>query len=171
MANWCSNTVVFEGTPETTEQIKWLFQTMAKKQEKENCGQLPDFVNRENGGYFFDLCFDNAETGVFQYQTKWSPNIEIVKEIAEHFKVDFVQDYEELGNLIFGRAIFENNELTDIYLEDEDFDQFQYDDEKDQWIFEGNIYGSDFEILEILLERKIENHFNTIKNQQNEIIR
>ncbi|MGC4129511.1 MAG: hypothetical protein QM564_08095 [Bergeyella sp.] len=159
MANWCSNTVVFEGTPETIEQIKWLFQTMAKKQEKENCGQLPDFVNPSNGGYFFDLCFDNAETGVFQYQTKWSPNIEIVQEIAEHYKVDFVQDYEELGNLFFGRVIFENSELTEIYLEDEDFDQFQYDDEKDQWHFEGNIYGSDFEILEILLERKIENHF------------
>jgi hypothetical protein len=82
-----------------------------------------------------------------------------------------VQDYEELGCCIFGKAIFENSELTDIYLEDEDFDQYQYDEEKDQWIFEGNIYGSDYEILEILLERKIENHFNTIKNQQNEIIR
>lgn len=163
MANWCSNTVVFGGNPETIEQIKWLFQTMATQEQQEQKGQLPDFVNPKNGGYFFDLYFENDDTEVFQYQTKWSPNIEIVQEIAEHFKVDFVQDYEELGCCIFGKAIFENSELTDIYLEDEDFDQYQYDEEKDQWIFEGNIYGSDYEILEILLERKIENQLNTIK--------
>jgi hypothetical protein len=35
MANWCSNTVVFEGNPETIEQIKWLFQTMATKEQQE----------------------------------------------------------------------------------------------------------------------------------------
>lgn len=165
MANWCSNTVVFGGNSETIEQIKWLFQTMATKEQQEQKGQLPEFVNQNNGGYFFDLYFDNEDTEVFQYQTKWSPNIEIIQEIAEHFKVDFVQDYEEMGNLIFGKAIFENNELTDIYLEDEDFDQYEYDEEKDQWSFEGNIYGSDYEILEILLERKIEDHLDTTENQ------
>ncbi len=171
MANWCNNTVVFEGNPEAIEQIKWLFQAMAEKQEKEGCGQLPDFVNQNNGGYFFYIHLNDEDTCIFGYETRWSPNIEIVQEIAEHYKVDFVQDYEELGCCVFGRAIFENSELTDIYLEDEDFDQYEYDEEKDQWIFEGNIYGSDYEILEILLERKIENHFSTIKNQQNEIIR
>jgi len=163
MANWCSNTVVFGGNPETIEQIKWLFQTMATQEQQEQKGQLPDFVNQYNGGYFFDLYFGNDDTEVFQYQTKWSPNIEIVQEIAEHYKVDFVQDYEEMGNLVYGRAMFENSELTDIYLEVEDFDQYAYEDETEIYHFEGETYDSDSEILEILLERKIENHFNTIK--------
>ena len=164
MANWCSNTVVFEGNPETIEQIKWLFQTMATKEQQEQKGQLPEFVNQYNGGYFFDLYFDNEETTVFQYQTRWSPNIEIIQEIAEYYKVDFVQDYEEMGNLIYGQAIHHNEILQDIYLEDEDFEQYEYDEETDNYLFEGETYNNDTEILEMLLERKINNnHLNPIK--------
>lgn len=157
MANWCSNTVVFEGNPEAIEQIRWLFQAMATKEQQEQKGQLPDFVNQHNGGYFFDLYLDNDNTEVFQYQTKWSPNIEIVQEIAEHYKVDFVQDYEEMGSLVYGRAIFTHNQLTDIYLENEDFDKYDYDEQTDTYHFEEENYNSQYEILEILLERKIRN--------------
>ena len=164
MANWCSNTVVFGGNPETIEQIKWLFQTMATQEQQEQKGQLPDFVNPKNGGYFFDLYLDNDNTEVFQYQTKWSPNIEIVQEIAERYKVDFVQDYEEMGNLIYGQARYYKGILQDIYLEDEDFEQYEYDEETDNYLFEGETYNNDTEILEMLLERKINNnHLNPIK--------
>lgn len=98
MANWCSNTIVFEGEPEAIEQIHQLFKSMAEKQQKENCGQLPDFVEDSNGGYFFDIYQDDDVTGIFQYETKWSPNIEVVQAIAEHYNVNFSQDYEELSN-------------------------------------------------------------------------
>lgn len=54
MPNLCNNTVVFEGKPEAIEQIQQLSKTMAKKQQEENCGQLPDFVTDDNGGYFFE---------------------------------------------------------------------------------------------------------------------
>ncbi|WP_312336597.1 hypothetical protein [Sphingobacterium sp.] len=47
MANWCMNTVAFEGSPEALEQIQQLFKTMAEKERKEDCGQLPDFVSDE----------------------------------------------------------------------------------------------------------------------------
>jgi hypothetical protein len=164
MANWCSNTVIFGGNPETIEQIKWLIQAMATKDQLEQKGQLPDFVNQHNGGYFFDLYFDNEETEVFQYQTKWSPNIEIIQEIAEHYKVNFMQEYEEMGNLIYGRVIFENSKLTDIYLEDVDFEQYEYDDETESYQFEGETYNSDLEILEILLERKMNTQSVKIQN-------
>ena len=40
MANWCSNTVVFEGSLEAIEQIKWLFQAMATIEQQEQKGQL-----------------------------------------------------------------------------------------------------------------------------------
>ena len=158
MANWCSNTVAFEGVSETIEQIKWLFQAMATKEQQEQKGQLPDWVNQHNGGYFFDLYSDKDNTEVFQYQTKWSPNIEIVQEIAKHYKVDFVQDYEEMGNLIYGQTIYRNGILQDIYLKDEDFEQYEYNEETDKYHFEGKIYESDCDILETLLERKIKIH-------------
>ena len=158
MANWCSNTVAFEGVSETIEQIKWLFQAMATKEQQEQKGQLPDWVNQHNGGYFFDLYSDKDNTEVFQYQTKWSPNIEIVQEIAKHYKVDFVQDYEEMGNLVYGQATYRNGILQDIYLKDEDFEQYEYNEETDKYHFEGKIHESDCDILETLLERKIKRH-------------
>ena len=157
MANWCSNTVVFEGEPEAIEQIQQLFKSMAEKQQKENWGQLPDFVEDSNGGYFFDIYQDDDVTDVFQYETKWSPNIEVVQAIAEQYNVNFTQDYEELSNGVCGRAIFSDKLLTDIYLEDEDFEQYEFDEETDTYHFEGETYESDYEILETLLERKIKN--------------
>lgn len=155
MANWCSNTIVFEGKEEAIKQIEKLFQTMRSKEEQTKQGQLPDFVTDEKGGYFFNIYANEGDTGIFQYETKWSPNTEIVQKIAVYYQVNFIQDYEEISNLVYGRASFINNLLTDIYLEDEDFKQYQFDEKTDTYSFEGEIYYSDCEILETLLERKI----------------
>ena len=157
MANWCSNTVVFEGKPETITAIQELFQSMKEKEEKTEEGQLPEFISKDNGGYFFNIYWNDGDEGQFQYETKWSPNIEVIQKIAEHYEVNFTQDYEEMGNLIYGRATFYDKLLTDIYLEDEDFEQYGFDEETDTYHFEGEIYESDYEILETLLERKIKN--------------
>ena len=69
--------------------------------------------------------------------------------------MNFVQDYEEMGNLVYGRVTFSDKALKDIYLEDEDFETYQFDEETDTYHFEGEAYESDCEILETLLERKI----------------
>ncbi len=157
MANWCSNTVVFEGNEKAINQIQQLFQTMKQKEEKTEEGQLPNFITDKNGGYFFNSYWNEGDIGIFQYETKWSPNIEIVQKIAEYYQVNFVQDYEEIGNLVYGRATFSDKLLTDIYLEDKDFDNYQFDEKTDTYHFEGESYESDCEILETLLERKIAN--------------
>lgn len=157
MANWCSNTIVFEGNEEAIKQIQQLFQTMKEKEEQTERGQLPDFITDENGGYFFNTYWNEGDIGMFQYETKWSPNIEVVQAIAEYYHVNFVQDYEEISNLVYGRAIFSDKLLTDIYLEDEDFDRYQFDEEADTYHFEDEEHESNYEILETLLERKIAN--------------
>ena len=158
MANWCSNMVVFEGNPEAIEQIQQLFQTMKGREEKEEQGQLPDFVPNTNGGYFFNIYWNDGDKGIYQYETKWSPNIEVLKTIAEQYQIGLIQNYEEMGNLVYGRATFSDKLLTDMYLEDEDFGNYQFDQETDTYHFEGKDYDSDCEILETLLERKIANH-------------
>ena len=155
MTNWCSNTVVFEGKPEAIEQIQQLFKSMVEKEQKEECGQLPEFVSEHNGGYFFEIYQNDDVTGIFQYETKWSPNIEIIQKIAEYYQVDFVQDYEEMGNLVYGRATYRDGILSDIFLGDDDFEAYEQNEETDLYHFEGEEYESDYEILETLLERKI----------------
>lgn len=155
MANWCSNAVCFEGNPEAITQIQQLFQAMKEKEEKTEHGQLPDFISHENGGYFFNIYWNEGDEGAFQYETKWSPNTEILQSIAEQYKVHFVQDYEEISNLIYGRTTYQNAILTDICLDGDDFDSYEQDEDTDRYLFEGEEYESDCEILETLLERKI----------------
>lgn len=154
MANYCSNTVAFEGNTEAIEMVTKLFRLMAEKQQRENKGQIPDFVTAE-GGYFLDLYWNEGDDGIFQYETRWAPNTEVVIQIAKYYKVNFMLDYEEMGNGVYGKTTLKDGILTDIYLEDEDFETYQYDEEEDTYHFEGEAYEGDWEILETLLERKI----------------
>ena len=156
MANWCSNSVAFEGNETALEQVKLEFKKMQICENKENCGQLPEFILDKNRGYFFDILLEDGDC-IFNYQTKWSPNTEVLTQIAERFNVDFILDYEEIGNQIYGVSVYSNNELTEICLEEEDFEQYNYHKETDTYFFEEENYESDCEILEILLKRKIKN--------------
>ena len=111
MANWCSNTLAFEGNETALEQIKSKFRRMINLERSEQCGQLPDFVNPKVGGYFFDIIWDEGDC-IFNYQTKWSPHTDILIQIAKRHNVDFIHDYEEMGN------------LTEIGLDNDDFEQY-----------------------------------------------
>lgn len=155
MANWCNNIVAFEGSPEAIEQIQQLFKIMAEKELQEDCGQLPDFVKNDGGGYFFAIYQNEGDASIFQYETKWSPNVEVVRQIADHYNIGFTLDYEELGCLVYGITTYTDGILTDTYLEQTDFDTYQFDEDTDSYFFEGETYESDYEILETLLERKL----------------
>ncbi|MGF7079641.1 hypothetical protein [Mucilaginibacter sp. UYCu711] len=150
MANWCSNTVVFLGEQDQIQGIARLFTQMAAKEQKEDKGQLPDFISAQ-ADWFFSIGW---EQDVLYYETKWSPNLSVVKAIADHFGVGFIAGYSETGNLVFGEATYENGLLSDTFLDNDDFLLFEHDEESDTYIFEDDRYASYDEILEILLERK-----------------
>ena len=136
MANWCRNTLAFEGNETALEQIKSKFRRMINLERSEQCGQLPDFVNPKVGGYFFDIIWDEGDC-IFNYQIKWSPNTDILIQIAECHNVDFIHDYEKMGNLIYGRNIYENGNLTEIGLDNDDIEQYHYDEEMETYHFHG----------------------------------
>lgn len=150
MANWCSNYVQLIGTKEAINKVQQLFSEMAEKQEKEGCGQLPDFIT-EKKDYFFDI---RVEDDSLYFETRWCPNVDNMLLVAKQYNIDFSHSYEETGCLIFGEVEYINGILKTYNLESEDFDLFEYDEEKDGWIFENEFYESDYEIKEILLERK-----------------
>ncbi|MBZ4192021.1 hypothetical protein [Niabella beijingensis] len=152
MANWCNNVVWFEADPTTLQSIKNMFLQMAKKEKATREGQLPAFIKDERD-WFFDIRWE--EEDALYYDTRWSPNIEIVRQIAEHYKVNFTYDYEELGCLVYGRVTYTDGILTNTFLEQSDFDAFELDEDTDLYHFEGETYESEFEILETLLDRKI----------------
>ena len=163
MANWCFNRVVFAGEAEAIEGVKRLFRQMAATAEEDNCGQLPDFI-KEDKGYFFEICVDDsAYCGICRYKTKWTPNVSAVQAIARRYGLDFTLDYAETGCLIYGRASQKDDILSDVYLEDSDFEAYEYDEENQLWLFEGKSCESDSGILKVLLDRKINNQINLLK--------
>lgn len=150
MPNWCSNYVQFDGTAGQLKQLQRLFEAMAAEEEKQGCGQLPDFIAPKRG-YFFSL---HCAGDVLYYHTKRRPNSAVMVEIAHRFNVNFIHRYDEPGMLIFGEVEYRNGEITMAQLEDADFDLFEYDRDKGVWKFEGGEYENDDEIKKTLLVRK-----------------
>jgi len=151
MANWCSNKVEFIGERNELIVVKASFLALARKERNEKAGQLPTFVDKRNGGYFFDLNWDGD---ILYYQTKWAPNTAVLVQIADEYRVGFNYRYEETGNGIFGEASYLNGELTDVCLDADDTGQYEYDEETGTYRFENQNYESSSDILETLLARK-----------------
>lgn len=150
MPNWCSNTILFNGKQSQLKKIQRLFEGMERKEQKENRGQIPDFIKSDTG-YFFNIRW---EEGTLYYETRWGPNTDIAIGIADHFKVDFTLWFDEPMMMVYGRAEYRDKINTLTELDNEDFDLYEFDEENDNWKFEGEIYDSEYEIKDILLERK-----------------
>jgi hypothetical protein len=150
MANWCSNTVVFEASKTVLKKLEIYFNRMAKKELKEKLGQLPDFKT-DDSGYLFSIRW---EEGVLYFETKWGPNADVIKAIADHFKTDFIHSYDEPMMQVYGEVHYKDSTIRVIELENEDYDLFDYDEEKETYFFENNYYDSEYEILDILMDRK-----------------
>ncbi len=153
MPNWCNNTVCFEASKATLKKIKSLFLTMAKKEQKWKSGQLPDFIIDQQD-WFFEIRW---EDDVLYYETRWSPNTHVVRQVADAFQCGYVHDFDELDMAIFGKTIYRNGQSTTVELDADDFNRFTYNEQQDCWEFEGVQFNSDYEILEILLEQKENN--------------
>jgi len=102
MPNWCSNIVVFRGSSVQLNRIKRLFDQLAEKEKAEKKGQLPDFIQADEGYFFEIFTIGNA----LNYETRWSPNTDIIKKVADHFGVDFVHGYDEPMNGERGKVYY-----------------------------------------------------------------
>lgn len=143
--------MTFEADETVIEQIRLLFIEMAEKEILTNKGQLPEFYNADTG-YLFET--DWQDSGV-TYLTKWTPNLLVMVVVADWYGADFLYNYEELNMGIYGLAVYRKGVLQDVYLVPEDFGLYEYDEQSESYVFEGEHYPDDWEILEILLQRKI----------------
>lgn len=151
MANWCFNTVKFEANESVIEELTTFFLRLAETEILENKGQLPAGYVGKNG-YLFEIEMDENE---LRYLTKWSPNIEVLIFVAKQYGAGFIYYYEELGMAIYGVAFYKNEVVQDIYLDEEDFRCYQYNEANEIYAFEGQIFRDDREILDVLLQRKV----------------
>ena len=168
MANMCDNSIVFTGNPSALENVKALFKEIEEKQNETGKWHLPPYVTAD----FSHMQNITIDQDKINYDTRWYPNFEGLIQIANHYQLDFIINYNELANGLFGEASYKKGVFNDVRLEPEDFQAYQYDKEIGLFVYEGKNYSFERTIFEKLLEyRKEMDDKSQDKRQQTGISR
>lgn len=151
MPNWCNNTVIFSGDKENLDKLTSALNAAKKLEDETREAQIIHGLGEVVEGYFFDIYYERLENEIyFQYETRWSPNIDDVAQLCKEFEVCAHHEYTEPGCQIYGTTTYnESGEYTDEQVKQEFLDLIEYDDESDRYIYEGEIWESEMELIEI----------------------
>jgi len=116
MANHYSNTVLFIGDPEKVAELRHLFWGIDRQQKLTDMYYLPDFVD-DTTGYVEEVSFNGHW---INYQSRWTPNLYLLQQLAEHYQVEFISGFDEMTNSIYGEAIYRNGRLQTVYRDAHD---------------------------------------------------
>ncbi len=145
MANMCSN-FLWTNSLEVNEIMTALYEKSKETNEGVTIEELPEPL------YMFDLY--KAQDFLFHFETRWSPAYEIAEYLAKKFNTEVNLEYDENGSYLFGRLYYTGENVTKFELTEEDFAKYEYEEETDSYIFEGERYESENIIKEELLDRK-----------------
>jgi len=95
MANWCHNCVRFTGEPEKIAAVTSFFKAVEQQQEQRNY-DLPDFITEAHQS-MAEIWFRDEH---IHFRSAWSPPINALIEIADHFGTGFINKYEEPGMFV-----------------------------------------------------------------------
>ena len=141
MANWCNNSLTFTGSKDNILNLSKIILEMKHRGDKQNQGVLPIIQEDTNDLHFFyieylqDSLNDNLKDEddhfiYINYQTKWNPNIHSVTWLSRKMGVSFELDYEESGNLIYGKYKMDHedseNKVYNKYLTDDEYNSCKY---------------------------------------------
>lgn len=162
MANQCNNSFSFTGK-DLTEIKKLITEAIQTNKEKRE-GWLPEFIDVKKlhyAHYLFDvdIIMHSEDELVVSCWTKWSPPMEEIEQICRMAKVNCTCQYEELGCLLYGQFeyLYESDYTTDISLDESDIDRVSYNEEKDIYLFDGEIIESDYDAYQQMLDEKLGN--------------
>ena len=117
MPNWCTNflhlDVDIDNNPLIEELLSWAEITGRTVDN----GQLP--IPNKEGEFEYKYMFDlSVQDNIIQFNTKWSPDVEMCIAIAKKYKFSFLLAYEEAGEPMFGEYKYdlEAEVLTERYL-------------------------------------------------------
>lgn len=150
-----NNKVIFTGGQDGLSKVSTLFQAMIENESKENIGQMPDFIESKDDCFLEIFQYEQYECGFHYDTTRDNPNIDALRVIANHCYVGFVLEYSELNYKVYGKTIYEGQILQDYRLTHTDLQQITENIDAGTCEFEGESYQWYDEIVEILLERKI----------------
>ena len=174
MPNWCNNTVIFSGDKENLDKLTSALNAAKKLDDETREAQIIHGLGEVVEGYFFSIYYERLDNEIyFQYETRWSPNIDDVSQLCKEFKVSAEHEYSEPGCRIYGTATYDWSALNQqhIYhdqflfklensltarpngcysvnqIEEEFLDLIEYDIDSDRYIYEGEYWDSEMEII------------------------
>lgn len=133
MANWCKNTVLFSGESSRVEAVLELFKEIEKQQNNTKQWHLPEFVTAPNS-FMLDIQIDNQQ---ISYHTMWMPNLDALREIADHFMVEFTSRFEETGMRISGIALYHDGILNEMQNEKHPEASYELDPKRQAYVVGG----------------------------------
>lgn len=151
MPNWCFNYVTFSGDKENLEKLTTTLDNAKKAEQEEKQAQKIHNLGDVVEGYFFDIYFERYDDHItLQYETRWSPNQEDLALLCKEYKVSAEHEYSESGMQIYGTVAYdESGEYTDEQVKQEFLDLIEYDDENNMYLYNGEHWGSEMELIEI----------------------
>jgi hypothetical protein len=159
MANWCYNYVVCTGRAEDIQTFKQVLkdgQEYMLTHRQATSLTLEDVID----AYFFDILIEeqeSAESLVFNYETKWSPNLNDLAQLCKKFNLSMACEYSEGAMQIYGRAnINPEGMINDTQIPEEFFKLIDHDLDKDLYIFNGKSYESEEQVIEYEYDKWIE---------------
>jgi hypothetical protein len=160
MANHCSNSITFHG--KDLGKIKEMIAEAIEVNETE--GWLPETLDKNKLNYvhyLFDVQIISEAEDEIQIQcwTKWAPPILELEHIGKEAGVSIACWYDEPGMELYGESEYnlETDCTTNVYLTDEEVNRVQYDEENDQYLFDGEPVESDSEAYQEMLDEKLNN--------------
>ena len=150
MPNWCFNTVTFSGDEESLNALNIALADAKKAEKEENQAQKIHSLGDVVEGYFFDIYYERLENEIyFQYETRWSPNIEDLALLCKEYKVSAEHEYSESGMQIYGTATYDaSGEYTDEQIEQEFLDLIEYNDESGTYLYNNEYWDCEMEIID-----------------------
>lgn len=158
MANWAYTHANVEG--KDPKKIKELY-SLLKKYEKDGAkghSPLHNSKNEWDGRYFFNVQMLEDESKVttmfsFTTETKWDDPRDTLKFWSLKYGVKIETSFQELGNGLYGEAIYENGEEQRFIIEDNE--QLDYDENGDPIDpNSGEVMESEYDHYDEIIEQK-----------------
>ena len=160
MANWCTNYVEYKGEEANINSLLEDLRELEKENKKTGLGVRPS----EEGDlkYMFDL---RVTDEFFLFESKWSPANDSLQFLAKKYQVTIINRYSEIGNMVFGQWSGNGKIEKDVWLTDEEWDLVVPGDVYDSYYtYEGKEYECEEEILDIILDKKLQRLLHREKN-------
>jgi hypothetical protein len=87
------------------------FWEIERQQQLTHTYYLPDFVD-DTSGYVQDISFNGHW---INYESRWTPNLNLLVQLAERYQVRFIIGFDEMTNGIYGGALYSNGRLQSVY--------------------------------------------------------